>query len=77
MFFWFFESRNDPVNDPVIVWMNGGPGASSLLGLLFELGPCKVFENATGTELNPFSWNSNASIIFLDQVSKVIKYSLA
>lgn len=65
-FYWFFESRNDPKNDPVILWLNGGPGCSSLTGLFFELGPSSI-----GADLkpirNPHSWNNNASIIFLDQ----------
>ncbi|ANB15612.1 carboxypeptidase C PRC1 [Sugiyamaella lignohabitans] len=66
-FFWFFESRNDPKNDPVVLWINGGPGCSSMTGgLFFELGP-----SAIGQDLkpiyNPYSWNSNASVIFLDQ----------
>lgn len=65
-FYWFFESRNDPANDPVILWLNGGPGCSSATGLFFELGPSSV--NATlQPEFNPYSWNSNASVIFLDQ----------
>lgn len=67
LFFWFFESRNDPVNDPVILWLNGGPGCSSMTGLFFELGPASI----NGTTLkpidNPYSWNSNASVIFLEQ----------
>lgn len=65
-FYWFFESRNDPENDPVILWLNGGPGCSSATGLFFELGPALI--NATLQPVhNPFSWNSNASVIFLDQ----------
>lgn len=65
-FYWFFESRNDPKNDPIVLWINGGPGCSSFLGLLFELGPKKMTINGT-LEYNPYSWNSNASVIFLDQ----------
>lgn len=65
-FYWFFESRNDPANDPVILWLNGGPGCSSLLGLFFELGPSSIDENLNPVN-NPYSWNANASIIFLDQ----------
>lgn len=65
-FYWFFESRNDPAKDPVILWLNGGPGCSSATGLFFELGPSAI--NATLQPVfNPYSWNSNASVIFLDQ----------
>ncbi|TPX14349.1 uncharacterized protein E0L32_005545 [Thyridium curvatum] len=66
LFYWFFESRNDPKNDPVVLWLNGGPGCSSLTGLFFELGPSWVNEKEK-LDFNPFAWNSNASVIFLDQ----------
>ncbi|KAJ3289695.1 hypothetical protein HK104_007297 [Borealophlyctis nickersoniae] len=66
-FFWFFESRRNPAKDPLILWLNGGPGCSSLTGLFMELGPCRVNPNGNGTTLNKWSWNNEANIVFLDQ----------
>lgn len=66
-FYWFFESRNDPSTDPVVLWMTGGPGCSSELALFAENGPCKVNASGDGTVNNPFSWNTKASLIFIDQ----------
>ena len=66
LFYWFFESRNDPKHDPVVLWLNGGPGCSSLTGLFMELGPSSINEKRE-VKYNPHSWNANASVIFLDQ----------
>lgn len=66
LFYWFFESRNDPANDPVVLWLSGGPGCSSMTGLLFELGPAKIDSNIQVVN-NPNSWNNRANILFLDQ----------
>jgi len=70
MFFYFFESRRDPDNDDVLMWINGGPGCSSSMGLLMELGPCNIDmsnSSANGTTWNPYGWNNEANVFFLDQ----------
>lgn len=70
-FFWFFESRHKPASDPLLLWLNGGPGCSSLTGLFMELGPCSVDETGNHTIPNKYSWNSQANTIFLDQPANV------
>ncbi|CAD6973290.1 unnamed protein product, partial [Tilletia controversa] len=76
LWFQFFESRSNPDKDPLLLWTNGGPGCSSAVGLFQELGPCTVpLRNGAmplgppinATRWNPHSWNSQSSIIFIDQ----------
>ncbi|KAI0045227.1 serine carboxypeptidase [Auriscalpium vulgare] len=67
LFFYFFESRNDPDKDDVLFWTNGGPGGSSQLGLYMELGPCRIVNATEGPKYHPESWNSNANVFFVDQ----------
>ncbi|OWY98584.1 Serine protease [Phytophthora megakarya] len=69
-FYWFFESRRAPATDPLVLWLSGGPGASSLFTLLSENGPCSVNEDLS-TEINPNSWNNEANVIWLDQPTNV------
>eukprot|EP01112_Ceratiomyxa_fruticulosa_P024067 TRINITY_DN954_c0_g1_i1.p1 TRINITY_DN954_c0_g1~~TRINITY_DN954_c0_g1_i1.p1 ORF type:complete len:446 (+),score=64.93 TRINITY_DN954_c0_g1_i1:218-1555(+) len=66
LFYWMFESRNNPKSDPLILWLTGGPGCSGLLALFFENGPYKVNDDLS-LSTNPYSWNSKANIIFIDQ----------
>ncbi|KAI0900235.1 serine carboxypeptidase [Annulohypoxylon nitens] len=70
-FFWFFEARNDPENAPLSIWLNGGPGSSSLYGLFTENGPCYVNSDSNSTTLSPWAWNTDVNMLFLDQPTQV------
>ncbi|RPA97220.1 putative carboxypeptidase S1 [Choiromyces venosus 120613-1] len=70
-FFWFFESRHDPHNAPLAIWMNGGPGSSSMVGLFTENGPCRVNNDSASTHLNPWSWNNEVNMLYIDQPNQV------
>ena len=37
-FYYFIESENSPKDDPLMLWLTGGPGCSALSGLVFEIG---------------------------------------
>ncbi|KAK5991825.1 Carboxypeptidase Y-like protein [Cladobotryum mycophilum] len=65
-FFWYFKSLKDPDNAPLVIWMSGGPGASSMFGLFTENGPCHIDENFN-PDTNPWSWNQEYNVLYLDQ----------
>ncbi|XP_039140563.1 serine carboxypeptidase-like 18 isoform X3 [Dioscorea cayenensis subsp. rotundata] len=61
LFYYFIESEGNPVEDPLILWLTGGPGCSAFSGLVFEVGPLKfrsVEYNGSLPTLvyHPFSW---------------------
>ncbi|XP_062209921.1 serine carboxypeptidase-like 26 isoform X2 [Phragmites australis] len=67
LFYWFFEAQASPAQKPLLLWLNGGPGCSSVgYGAASELGPLLVNDNGTGLEFNEFSWNREANLLFLE-----------
>lgn len=54
LFYWFIESRSDPSSDPLVVWLTGGPGCSSMLALLVENGPFLIPEGKTDPIFNKY-----------------------
>jgi len=60
------KSENDPVNDPVVFWFNGGPGCSSMLAFAQENGPFFVDNVANTCTENPHSWSKNFTMVYLE-----------
>ncbi|KAJ7238698.1 alpha/beta-hydrolase [Mycena rebaudengoi] len=72
LFFWAFEKKKGSLTgaaahtDPWIIWLNGGPGSSSFLGLMTENGPIQITGNYSIVH-NKFSWDKLADTFWVDQ----------
>ncbi|KAF7288078.1 hypothetical protein GWI33_000131 [Rhynchophorus ferrugineus] len=65
MFFWYFPSTTDSDNDPVVLWLQGGPGASSMIGLFTENGPFSV-KFKKGLRERQYTWVHNHNMLYID-----------
>ncbi|XP_057785614.1 serine carboxypeptidase-like 50 [Salvia miltiorrhiza] len=70
MFYTYYEAQTPPPNTPIsqtpiLIWLQGGPGCSSMLANLFELGPWLVNQQVK-LEPNPSSWNKLFGLLFID-----------
>ena len=70
--YWLTLSESQPTTDPLVVWLQGGPGCSSLFGLLYENGQLHFSgdKDATGAPTlvqNPYAWTKVANMLWLEQ----------
>jgi len=68
MFYWMLEKEggSKPGETPVLLWLNGGPGASSIEGLLMEnIGPYQIVDNVTFT-YNEYAWTNKYNVLIID-----------
>ena len=64
-------SMNDPANDPVMIWFNGGPGCSSMLGFMQENGPIIVDDGETQFKTNQYPWNTSLNMLWIESPAGV------
>ena len=65
LFFWHYSNRHIADRERTVIWINGGPGCSSLDGALMELGPYRVKEGGK-LAYNEGSWDEFANLLFVD-----------
>ncbi|RCV08723.1 hypothetical protein SETIT_1G349800v2 [Setaria italica] len=72
LFYWLTEADGDAASKPLVLWLNGGPGCSSVAyGASEEIGPFRIKPNGTGLFLNKYSWNREANLLFLESPAGV------
>lgn len=72
LYYYFIEAQHSKESLPLLLWLNGGPGCSSLAyGAMEELGPFRVHSNGKTLYKNRYSWNYAANVLFLESPAGV------
>lgn len=67
LFYWFFEATHKQEKKPLLLWLNGGPGCSSIgYGEAEELGPFLVKKGTPEIKFNNYTWNKEANLLFVE-----------
>ncbi|KAK0720808.1 Alpha/Beta hydrolase protein [Lasiosphaeris hirsuta] len=67
LFFWFFPSTNPAAKKEIVIWLNGGPGCSSLEGFIQENGPISWQYGTYKPVSNPWSWHTLTNMVWIEQ----------
>ena len=73
MFFWLFKNTKTVESPDLVIWLDGGPGSSTIEGMFIGNGPLRISSTGTGVDdykifLNPEgSWADNADVLYIDQ----------
>ena len=70
--YWFVtcSADEDWLSKPVVQWFNGGPGSSSVLGMLQEQGPLLIAREG-GLHVNPWAWSTAANFLIFESPAGV------
>lgn len=75
LFFWLVKTRKrESPSDKLVIWLNGGPGCSSMVGMMWENGPFSLRDKVEGNttsgyafDNNVFSWNEVSNVLYVEQ----------
>ncbi|KAF2022386.1 carboxypeptidase cpdS precursor [Aaosphaeria arxii CBS 175.79] len=67
LYFWFFPSANPDASEEITIWLNGGPGCSSLEGFLQENGPISWQYGTYKPIYNPWNWANLTNMVWVEQ----------
>ncbi|KIW11427.1 hypothetical protein PV08_10727 [Exophiala spinifera] len=67
LYWWFFPSTNPAAKNEILIWLNGGPGCSSLEGLLQENGPFLWQYGTFKPVQNVWSWTNLTNVVWVEQ----------
>lgn len=76
LYYYLVVSERNASTDPLVLWLNGGPGCSSFDGFVYEHGPFNFILGETRSSmptlhLNPYSWSKVSNILYLDSPAGV------
>jgi carboxypeptidase D len=72
LYFWFFPSANPDAGDEITIWLNGGPGCSSLEGFLQENSPISWQYGTYKPVYNPWNWANLTNMVWVEQPVSVV-----